>query len=82
MLCNIIDGRERRYRWQKVKAIIEPTCHDNGIKDSDQAPPHRKTDIVCEDKNGISLNEAISWAEEQTLPVTLFLYDYTGEEEE
>jgi len=83
VLYNLVDGRERRFRWQKIKAIIEPTCHDNPVKDSDQVPPPpRSSMLVSEIKNGISLNEAVKWAEEQTVPVTLFLYDYIANEEE
>jgi hypothetical protein len=37
MIWNIIDGRERRYRWKCVNAIIEPAWHDNSCRDSDQA---------------------------------------------
>jgi len=83
MLYNIIDGRKRRHRWQKINAIIEPTWHDNSVQDSDQAPTlHLKSDLVCENKNDISVNEAIKWAEEQNIPVTLYLYDFKADEEE
>jgi hypothetical protein len=37
MIANIIDKRERKYRWKRVQAIIEAVWHDNACKDSDQA---------------------------------------------
>ena len=82
MLYNVIDHRKRHYRWKNLKAVIEPTNHDNTVKDSDPAPPLLNFDLVCEDKNGISLNEAIKWANEQIVPVTLYLYDFVANEEE
>lgn len=37
MLTNIIDHRKRPYRFKKINAVIEPTRHDNTVKDADQA---------------------------------------------
>ncbi len=39
MTLNIIDRRERRYRWKAIDAIIEPTHQDNSVDGSDQAYP-------------------------------------------
>jgi hypothetical protein len=33
MIWNIVDGRERPYRWKAIKAIVEPTWHDNKVAD-------------------------------------------------
>ena len=74
MIWNIIDRRERRYRWKRVNAIIEPTWHCNSCRDSDQAeedPDAR----VYEQREGISLAEEVEWANAKPYPVTLFLYD-------
>jgi hypothetical protein len=74
MIWNIIDGRVRRYRWKRINAIIEPTWHDNSCKDSDEAEEDSDADVY-EQREGISLAEAIEWANTKPYPVTLFLYD-------
>jgi hypothetical protein len=74
MIWNIIDNRERRYRWKRINAIIEPTWHCNSCRDSDQAeedPDAR----VYEQREDISLAEAVKWANGKSYPITLFLYD-------
>jgi len=74
MIWNIIDRRTRRYRWQCVNAIIEATSHDNTGSDSDQAP-ETPDDVSYEELESITLAEAVQWANGQTCPVTLFIYD-------
>jgi hypothetical protein len=74
MLCNIIDRRERPYRWRRVNAVIEATAHENGVKDGD-AMPESSDDVVYEQRESISLEVAVAWANEQAASVTLFLYD-------
>jgi hypothetical protein len=74
MIYNVIDSRKRPYRWRKVNAIIEATSHDNSCKDADQQPPS-DDDLTYDEREGISLNEAIRWADEQSCPVTLYIYD-------
>jgi hypothetical protein len=76
MIWNVVDLRERRYRWAKINAIIEATWHDNTCKDTDTAPVVRDEDeVTYDEKEGISLHEAINWANRQSCPVTLYLYD-------
>jgi hypothetical protein len=74
MIWNIIDKRERRYRWKRINAIIEPTWHDNSCHDSDQAEEDLDAGVY-EQREGISLAEAVEWANAKPYPVTLFLYD-------
>ena len=74
MIYNIVDQRRRRYRWRRIDAIIEATSHDNSCADSDQHPPS-DNDVVYSERKGISLREAIAWANEHPSPVTLYLYD-------
>jgi hypothetical protein len=74
MIFNIIDRRKRPYRWREVNAIIEPTSHDNSCEDSDQQPA-RDDDLTYDEREDISLHEAIAWATNETCPVTLYLYD-------
>jgi hypothetical protein len=74
MIYNIIDRRERPYRWRSINAIIEATSHDNSCDDSDQQPPS-DDDLIYDQREGISLSEAISWAHERPDAVTLYIYD-------
>jgi hypothetical protein len=74
MIWNIIDKRERRYRWQRITAIVEPTWHDNTCADSDQTE-RAAGEIEYDEREAISLADAIQWANEMPFPVTLFLYD-------
>ena len=74
MIHNIIDQRRRRYRWRKINAIIEATAHDNGCVDSDQQPAS-DDDVTYQQREGISLADAVRWAMSAPSPVTLFLYD-------
>lgn len=74
MIHNIIDHRSRPYRWRKINAIIEATSHDNSCADSDQQPPSHD-DVIYNQREGISLAEAVKWAMAAPSPVTLYLYD-------
>lgn len=81
MLCNIRDSRTRPFRWRRVKAILEATAHDNEIAESDPVPPS-DFDVTFMERDGISIPEAVAWAEAQPSAVTLFLYDDGAWEEE
>jgi hypothetical protein len=76
MIWNVVDRRKRPFRWAKINAIIEATWHDNTVADSDTArPTSMHTEVTYDAQEGISLHEAIQWANDQTCPVTLYLYD-------
>jgi len=76
MLWNIIDNRTRPYRWREVNAIVEAVEHDNSCRDADQAPESDPSLTVIYDAlEAVSVQEAVAWANAQTCPVTLFLYD-------
>jgi hypothetical protein len=74
MLCNVIDNRSRRYRWRRVEAILEATSHDNGCADSDAVEP-ADDELLFDRRDGLSVAEAVAWADAQPGMVTLFLYD-------
>lgn len=77
MIWNIVDHRKHKYRWSKIDAVIEDTSHDNAVENSDYV--EASTDeayVQCEGKAGISIHEAICWAENLPGRVTLFLYDF------
>lgn len=70
MIWNIIDRRRRPFRWMRVNAIIEAVEHDNSVADADP------NDVVDYDqREGVTVNEAVRWATQQRCPVTLYLYD-------
>ncbi len=76
MIWNIVDRRERVYRWKSVNAIIEAVEHDNWCADSDQAPHADVMEVIDYDqKEGVSVAEAIEWANQQRCPLTFYLYD-------
>jgi hypothetical protein len=76
MIWNIIDRRDRPYRWREVNAIVEAVEHDNSCKDADQAPESDVMLVVDYDAlEAVSVREAIDWANQQPCPVTLYLYD-------
>lgn len=73
MIVNIIDRREKPYRWLQVNAIVEATWHDNAVPDSDQAEV-RHEDSDYEEREGVSVAEAVQWASALGSRVTLHLY--------
>jgi hypothetical protein len=76
MLWNIIDRRTRPYRWRQVNAIVEAIEHDNSCQDADQAPTSAPGIAVdYDEREAVSVQEAVKWAEQQPCPVTLYLYD-------
>jgi hypothetical protein len=76
MIWNIIDRRTRSYRWSSVNAIVEATWHDNSVQDADHAPPVTpESEVTYDQRESISVADAIEWASSQPCPVTLYLYD-------
>lgn len=79
MLTNIIDRRKRPYRFLKVNAIIEPTRHDHSVDDSDRIDSPPGADWMgYDEREHISLSDAIKWADSHADAVTLYLYDEDG----
>lgn len=82
MLTNIIDRRKRPYRFKKINAVIEPTCHDNSGKggkamDTDNVP-RDYAGIGYDEKEHVALSAAVLWANTFPHAVTLYLYDQDG----
>lgn len=76
MIWNIVDRRDRIYRWRHVIAIAEAVEHDNTCIDSDIAVAPAVDMTIDHDRvDGVSVREAIRWANELRCPVTLYLYD-------
>ncbi len=74
MIWNIIDHRKRPFRWKAITAIMEPTYHDNCVTDSDQAD-EPIVDTIYDQREEISLAEAVTWVQSLPFPATLYLYD-------
>ena len=75
MIWNIVDNRTRRYRWAKINAVIEDVANDNSCDDTDVFDEENNNEPVCDDRQNISLHEAVMWAEQRSGKVTLYLYD-------
>ena len=81
-LANIRDGRGRKNRSLKIVTIIEPSCQDNCVEDADQFDwddPNINTGYA--QRSGLSLYDAVFWANQFRFPVTLYIYDYEPEME-
>ena len=77
MIWNIIDKRSRRHRWKTINAIIEAVEHDNACEDADQAE-YDPDNIDYDEREGVSVAEAVAWANGLPSAVTLYLYDEGG----
>ena len=77
MIANIVDHRRHPYRWKQITAIVEDTWHDNSVAESDQADRGTdESDVGYAAEEGISLADAVKWANAFEGQVTLFLYDF------
>jgi hypothetical protein len=81
MIVNLIDLRERPYRWKSVLAVCETAIKDNEAEDSDRIAPGIGVEIDYAERDGISVREAVLWAEQMNGLVTLHLYDRDDEVE-
>jgi hypothetical protein len=81
MLINVIDLREKPYRWSDVLAVAQNAAEDNIAEDADQVPDEGGAiQIDYAEREGISVREAILWAERLDGMVTLHIYDREEEE--
>jgi hypothetical protein len=77
MIWNVIDRRSRPYRWKRVNVIIEAVEHDNSCVDADQAEEASPLEVIDYDhRDDVSIHDAITWANQQRCPVTLYIYDF------
>jgi hypothetical protein len=72
-LVNIVDERNHKYRFLKINVALEATWHDNAVEDSDKV--EKEDGPAYEDREDISLSDAVEWANAFETPVTLYLYD-------
>ncbi len=75
MIVNLIDLRSRPYRWKSVLAVCESAVKDNEAEDSDLIAPGVGVEVEYAERDGVSLREAVLWAEQLGGLVTLYIYD-------
>ena len=77
MIENIIDNRKKKYCVTSIDAVVEPCSNDNGIPGATKFPDEAEfTPTNYGDLNGVSVKEAVEWANTFEVPVTLYLYDH------
>ncbi len=79
MIVNFLDLRERPYRWKRVCAVVQSASKDNVAEDSDQVTLELGVEIDYAERVGISVRDAVLWAEGMGGMVTLYLYDVDPE---
>jgi hypothetical protein len=72
MIWNIIDRRDRPFRWKAVNAVVESADRENHRADADQAPSGGP-DLGFSSRKDIS----VAWASALDYGVILYLYDVT-----
>ena len=75
MIVNVMDLREKPYRWKTVVAVVESATKNNQAGDSDEVEQAVGIEIDYAEREDISVRDAILWAEGLQGKVTLYLYD-------
>ena len=63
MLINVMDLRERSYRWKSVLAVLESAAKNNEAEDADTIKDDFSVMIDYAERSDISVRDAIQWAE-------------------
>ena len=79
MIVNVLDLRERPYRWKNICAVVQSASKDNVAEDSDQVTSELGVEIDYAERVGISVRDAVLWAEGMGGMVTLYIYDVEPE---
>ena len=75
MILNVIDLREKPYRWKAIVAVVESAAKNNAAKDADPVEQAVGIEIDYAEREDVSVRDAILWAEGLQGKVTLYLYD-------
>ena len=75
MIVNVLDLRERPYRWSNILAVVQSATKDNVAEDADIIHAKIGVEIDYAERDGLSVREAVLWAERLDGMVTLYLYD-------
>ena len=76
MIVNIIDLRENPYRWAKVLATVEDAGRATQAEDGDTLKMAPGVAIDYAEREGISVHEALNWANFLPSPIVLTIYDH------
>ena len=79
MIVNVMDLRERPYRWKRVCAVVQSATKDNVAEDSDQVTQDLGVEIDYAEREDVSVRDAVLWADGLGGMVTLYLYDVDQE---
>lgn len=79
MIVNMIDLRERPYRWKEVLAVVECATRNNAAEDGDAVQTSIGIEIDYAEREAVSVRDAVLWAESLQGKVTLYLYDQDRE---
>ena len=72
---NVIDLREKPYRWKNVVAVVESAAKNNVAIDSDAVENTAGVEIDYAERGDLNVRDAILWAESLQGKVTLYIYD-------
>ena len=75
MLVNLIDMRANQYRWKEILAVVESAAKNNTAEGADAVETNVGVQIDYAEREGISIRDAVLWAEQLQGKVTLYLYD-------
>ena len=75
MIVNVLDLRERPYRWSNVLAVVQSASKDNEAEDADIVQDTLGVTIDYAERDDVSVREAVLWADKLGGMVTLYLYD-------
>ena len=79
MIVNMIDLRENPYRWKSILAVVESAGKNNEAEGGDPVETGLTVEIDYAEREGISVRDAVLWAEQLQGKVTLYLYDQDRE---
>ncbi|NNE89384.1 MAG: hypothetical protein HKN27_15045 [Silicimonas sp.] len=75
MIVNVVDLREKQYRWKSILAVVESAAKNNVADDADVTEAALGVEIDYAEREDISVRDAFIWAEQVQGKVTLYLYD-------
>lgn len=75
MLMNVIDLREKPYRWKTVVAVVESAAKNNAAEDADPVEISGGIEIDYAEREDLTVRDAVLWAEQLQGKVTLYIYD-------
>ena len=75
MLMNVIDLREKPYRWKTVVTVVESAAKNNAAEDADVVETSGGVESDYAEREDLTVRDAVLWAEQLQGKVTLYIYD-------